>query len=60
MNPFTRDITPKSWNKHIIAYSGAVVGGITFGMTGSWPLAITWDILCVGALWSVLALVKAI
>jgi hypothetical protein len=55
-----RDITPPRWNKYLIAYSGAIVGGATFGMTGSWPTAILWDILCVASVWAVLKAVSAI
>jgi hypothetical protein len=56
-----REITPKSWNKHIIVYSGAVVGGIVFGMSrGSWTAAIIYDLLTVACIWAVLKVLRAI
>jgi len=60
MSFFHRELTPRSWNKYIIAYSGAVVGGITYGMTRSWGIAILWDLLCILSMISILKLVRAI
>lgn len=48
---FSANVTPPAWNKYIYAYSGAVVGGIVFGFSASWPEAIKWDIMTVFAVW---------
>lgn len=56
-----REVTPKSWNKHIIVYSGAVVGGIVFGMShGSWTAAIFYDLAYVFCSWAILKFMHAI
>jgi hypothetical protein len=55
-----KDITPKSWNKHIIVYSGSVVGAVAFVMTLSWASAIFWDLATVFCIWAILKLVRAI
>ena len=56
-----REVTPKSWNKHIVVYSGAVIGGIVFGMShGSWSAAITYDLLTVLGVWSILKFIHAL
>lgn len=53
-----REVTPKSWNKHIIVYSGAVVGGFVFAVTQSWAWAITYDILTALSCWGVFAITR--
>jgi hypothetical protein len=61
LNFLFREVTPKSWNKYIIVYSGAVIGGVVFAMSGgSWTAAITYDLLTVLATWSILKLMHAI
>ena len=55
-----REVTPKSWNKHIIVYSGAIVGAVAFVMTISWASAIFWDLSTVFSVWAILKLVRAI
>jgi hypothetical protein len=55
-----REITPKSWNKHIVVYSGAVTGGIVFGVSASWAWAILCDLVTVLCVWSILKFVGAI
>jgi hypothetical protein len=55
-----RELTPKSWNKHIIVYSGAVVGAVAFVMTISWASAIFWDLATVFCIWAILKLCRAI
>lgn len=47
----SRDLVPPSWSKHIIAYSGAVVGGVAFARTASWSAAIRWDLFTVLCVW---------
>jgi len=54
------EVTPKSWNKYIIVYSGAVVGAFVFVMTLSWASAIFWDLSTVFCLWATLKLCRAI
>ena len=51
MSIFTRDIIAQENVKYVYATAGAIVGGVMFGMTGSWLLAITWDIIAVIAVW---------
>ena len=51
MSIFTRDIIAQENVKYVYATAGAIVGGVMFGMTGSWSLAITWDIIAVVAVW---------
>jgi hypothetical protein len=46
-----RDIIAPEHTKYVYTTAGAIVGGIMFGMTGSWAMAITWDIIAVVATW---------
>ncbi len=51
MSFLNRDIIAPEHTKYVYVTAGAIVGGIMFGMTGSWALAITWDILAVVSVW---------
>lgn len=51
MSILNRDIIAPEHTKYVYATAGAIVGGVMFGMTGSWSLAITWDIIAVVATW---------
>jgi hypothetical protein len=44
-------IVPSHRDKYVYATAGAVVGGITFGMTGSWYSAIWWDVIAALTCW---------
>jgi hypothetical protein len=46
-----RDIIAPEHTKYVYITAGAIVGGVMFGMTGSWALAITWDIIAVVTVW---------
>jgi hypothetical protein len=46
-----RDIIAPEHTKYVYTTAGAIVGGVMFGMTGSWAMAITWDIIAVVACW---------
>jgi len=52
------DITPCSWDKHIIVQSGAIVGGIAFGITLSWTAAVIADLYCIFCVWAVIRLMR--
>jgi hypothetical protein len=47
----SRDIIAPEHTKYVYTTAGAIVGGVMFGMTGSWAMAITWDIIAVVATW---------
>jgi hypothetical protein len=47
------EIVPHKWDKYVYAFAGALVGGVVFGLTGSWLRAIQWDIFTVFVAWAV-------
>ena len=51
MGLFNRDIIAQENVKYVYATAGAIVGGVMFGMTGSWSVAITWDVIGAVACW---------
>ena len=51
MSLWNRDIIAPEHTKYVYATAGAIVGGVMFGQTGSWAVAITWDIIAVVAVW---------
>jgi hypothetical protein len=56
---FNRDIIAPEHTKYVYTTAGAIVGGVMFGMTGRWSLAITWDIIAVVACWLGVRLAEA-
>lgn len=48
---FTIRIVPQEWDKHVYAYSGAIVGAAVFVYTRRWSIAILWDLLAVFSTW---------
>lgn len=51
MSFLNRDIIAPEHTKYVYTTAGAIVGGVMFGYTGSWSVAITWDIIAVIAVW---------
>ena len=51
MSFWNRDIIAPEHAKYVYATAGAIIGGIMFGYTGSWSLAITWDIIGTVSTW---------
>ena len=51
MSFLTTELVPPEYHKYFYATAGAIVGGVVFGMTGSWSLAITWDIIAAVSCW---------
>ena len=51
MSFLNRDIIAPEHTKYVYTTAGAIVGGVMFGMTGSWAMAITWDIIAAVSCW---------
>jgi hypothetical protein len=50
-------VVPSHRDKYVYITVGAVVGGITFGLTGSWYSAIWWDIIAAFSCWAAVKIV---
>ena len=51
MGFLNRDIIAPEHSKYVYATAGAIVGGVMFGLTGSWAMAITWDVIAAVTCW---------
>jgi hypothetical protein len=49
-------VVPSHRDKYVYAFAGAVVGGVAFGLTGSWAIAITWDLIAAFTCWAIVKL----